>query len=109
MEKLFNVIGDIFHKIFNLPLSDLTFIEFIIACALAVLLFLVIRKVVRCVRTFFRSLFKFVKVHAAASEKCKKIQCTTCGRTLDKCVCQKNKGKSNFARLHAYKKEMKRR
>ena len=47
------------------------------------------------------------KMAFSAKQKCKKIQCTSCGRTLDRCVCQKNKDRGYVSRLYNYKKEQK--
>ena len=41
----------------------------------------------------------------SAKLRCKKIQCPTCGRTLDACVCAKNKKLGYRARLRLYHKE----
>ena len=42
-----------------------------------------------------------------ARVKCSRTQCPTCGRTLDRCVCVANQGKSYRKRLKAYKKARK--
>ena len=48
--------------------------------------------------TFFVNVF-------SAKKRCSKIQCSTCGRTLDKCTCEKNKNRGNVRRLALYSKE----
>lgn len=104
--KLFEVISDLFHKLFNSPIAELTFIELLVGAALFVLFGLIIWKLAKFLWSGVSHFIKFIRVSVTAKEKCKNIQCTVCGRTLDKCVCQKNKDKSNLARLMAYKREM---
>lgn len=54
-------------------------------------------------------LFKGIGVLAinifSAKKRCAKIQCTSCGRTLDKCTCEKNKKRGYIRRLALYGKE----
>lgn len=105
MEKFIEVLTDLFHKIFNNPITDLTFIELVVSVALTVLFVLLVFKLANVIFKGLKFLYNFIKANLTAKEKCKHIQCTGCGRTLDKCVCQKNRGKSNFMRLVNYRKE----
>ena len=104
--KLFEIISSLFHKLFNSPLAELTFVELLVGAALFTLFGLIIWKLVKFLCSGISHFVKFIRVSITAKEKCKNIQCTVCGRTLDKCACQKNKGKSDLAKLMAYKREM---
>lgn len=90
-------------RLFETPLFELTMIEVAVAAGLLVLAFFVLKFLVKWVKHIFR----FIKMAFSAKQKCKKIQCTTCGRTLDRCACQKNKDRGYVSRLYNYKKEQK--
>ena len=98
---------ELFRKIFESPITELNLLEIIIGVLTVYIAYLLIVRIVKPIINGIKYFFKFIKVSITSSEKCKKIQCTSCGRTLDKCVCLKNNGKSNFARLMLYKKEQK--
>lgn len=57
--------------------------------------------------TILKMLYNIVSSIFSAKKKCSKIVCSSCGRTLDKCTCQKNKNKGYFARLALYSREKK--
>lgn len=103
--KIIDFLTELFHKIFNVSIAELTLIELLTGIAVVALIVILAYKLFKFIWSGIKHFARFVRVSIDAKEKCKHIQCTSCGRTLDKCVCQKNKGKSNFGRLMAYKKE----
>lgn len=54
-----------------------------------------------------KAIFNVLAIIFSAKKRCSRIVCTSCGRTLDKCTCQKNKGRGYFRRLALYSKEKK--
>lgn len=52
-------------------------------------------------------IFRLFQTIFSAKKRCSKIVCSSCGRTLDKCVCEKNKHRSYIRRLSLYSKEKK--
>ena len=73
----------------------------VISAVIAGVIFLagfIIFKILKGIFTLLRNIF-------SAKTKCKKIQCRTCGRTLDKCTCAKNQGRGYIRRLALFSKE----
>lgn len=103
MEKIINLIKGILTS----PISELNVIE--IFSVIVVLVFVVYftKYFVIYLFKFLKFLVKCIRMTISAKQKCKKIQCYSCGRTLDKCACEKNSGRGSLSRLYHYKKEQK--
>ena len=54
-----------------------------------------------------KGIFNILTIIFSAKKRCSRIVCSSCGRTLDKCTCQKNKNRGYFRRLALYSKEKK--
>lgn len=95
--------------IFKTPLGEMQgweFILFLLLTAAAGFLSYIILKYLWIGLKFF---CRGVRNVTSAKEKCKHIQCNKCGRTLDRCICERNKGKGSILRLAQYKREHKKR
>ena len=99
IETIFAFIAGLFTR----PLFELNILEIALLAGICFLAVLLVRLI--CIGVV--KIFSLFTVVFSAKEKCKKIQCTSCGRTLDRCVCQKNKDKSYVARLCNHRKEEK--
>lgn len=88
-------------------ISQLTFLDLLVITVILVvagfIAFKLAKAIYICVKHIFKCLFK----EKSAKSKCSKITCPYCGRTLDQCTCERNKGKSCSHKLHQYKKEQK--
>jgi len=99
--------GNFISGLFTTPLSDMKAIELICLVLLCVAAFYIAKKVLKFVRAAFKLIGRGLRNIFSAKHRCSKIQCKTCGRTLDKCICAKNKNRSYVSRLYHYHKEEK--
>ena len=91
--------------IFMTPISDLQGLHFMVMITLYIIgLATVIGSLIGIFK-FVSLIFRGTRNIVSAKSKCQHIQCRTCGRTLDRCVCQKNKDRGNASRLYNYNKE----
>lgn len=88
-------------ELFKTPLGQLNILQIALVAGVCICLFFVGKFAIK----FLSTIGRFFKTLFSSKQKCKKIQCHVCGRTLDRCVCQKNKDKSYFSRLYNYRKE----
>lgn len=91
--------------IFTSKVGDLTTIEIWIGTLLFIAATWLGIKIVKYTWIAIKAIFKAIKNTLSAKEKCKRIQCIHCGRTLDRCICERNKKKSCVSRLMRYNKE----
>ena len=102
MEKLIQIITEIFM---TTKISEMNGLQLVILVLLSLGVLWVAKKAIFliwiAIKTIFSKLFHLL----SAKEACQKIQCTTCGRTLDNCVCEKNRHRSYISRLAHYRKE----
>lgn len=105
MRELFESMMKVFERVFFTPLGEMTLIEVIaggVACLVAAAIVFVAYKLVRWLLTKFKG---GLRTTFSAKAKCQRIQCTSCGRTLDKCICVKNKEKGYLGRVLLYRRE----
>ena len=96
---------DLIQEIFFTPLSQMNGFNFILLILLSAIAVTVVIYTYIAIFKFFKILFLGTKNIISAKSKCQHIQCSTCGRTLDRCVCQKNRDRSAASRLYNYNKE----
>lgn len=104
-ETIGNFLADIFVRI---PLAEMNGFQLAFLVLLSIAGVWLARKVLKYTKIAIVAVTTAIKNTLSAKERCKKIQCVHCGRTLDRCTCAKNKGKSAVSRLILYKKEHKR-
>lgn len=100
MRELFNY----FLAAYTTSLSEMTGLQFIF---LIVSIVVIPAALFFIFKYFFKWIVKPVSTLVSIKQHCQHIQCPTCGRTLDKCICNKNKHRGNLARLSAYYRERK--
>ena len=105
--KILEQLKLIFNDLFRSPLSELEGYQLLILAGVAVILFFLFRGLGRLIGSAFKKIGSKTKKKISYTEKCKQIQCRHCGRTLDKCQCQKNQGHGSFYRYRHWKKENK--
>lgn len=105
MEK----IVELFKWLFLTPLQDHTITEAVIAAVVILLGLFLTWKILKYVFIGLKFIFRGIYNLFSIKSRCKKIQCPHCGRSLDRCVCPENRGKSNFKRLSRYQREKKNR
>ena len=93
--------------IFTTELSKLTGFQFVLMFVLSLVVIAAMIGVAILIAKFFALIFRGIRNIISAKSKCQHIQCGVCGRTLDRCVCAKNKGRSNASRLHHHTLEEK--
>ena len=102
-----NIINFIKELFFQTPFGELTIFQITIGILLAIGAIWLSIKILKYTWIGIKAIFKAIKNTFSAKEKCKKIQCIHCGRTLDKCICEKNRKKSCVSRLIIYNREHK--
>ena len=101
---MFKAIGDFFARLFTTNIGDMNIVDILLALFFIWLGYCIIKKVL----SFFRGVKRVgYNVTHYSRVKCSRTQCPSCGRTLDKCVCASNQGKSYRKRLRSYKKTRK--
>ena len=98
---------DFIVNLFSTSLANMKGIEFVAFVLISIAAVWLLIKILKYIWKFFKLIAKGFKNLTSAKEKCKKIQCTKCGRTLDKCICESYKKKSSVSKLLKYKKEHK--
>lgn len=101
MGTIVNFFTDIFVR---LSIGEMNGFELALLVLFSYLGFLLLKKVAKWILTALKVIYHFTKNILSAKEKCKKIQCVKCGRTLDRCICPQNKGRSSIGKLIDYKK-----
>lgn len=91
--------------LYNTSLSEMTGWHLLLFVLVSTALVFVAYKVLKGVWAGFKKIFVAIGKACSAKEKCKKIKCRKCGRTLDACICAKYKNKSCRKRLKIWKKE----
>lgn len=94
-------------EIFNTSLGDMTAWQLLLATGLSIVLVYLGIKILKYAWIVLKAIFRTIKNVFSAKRHCSKIQCKYCGRTLDKCICQRNKNRGYISRLYHYKKENK--
>ena len=92
-------------RIFLTPLSDLTGLDFVVLIVTSAAILFASAFILYILGKGCFLVGRGTKNIISAKSKCQKIQCKVCGRTLDRCICQKNKNRGNASRLYNYKKE----
>lgn len=93
------------ETLFQEPLLSLNFMQLLALALISILLFFVVKYLLK----FIKIALKFIAYllgSISSKSRCKKHQCPHCGRTLDKCVCECNRGRSYTYRLNRYNKEL---
>lgn len=108
-QNIWNTICEVFgfNSVEAISFSEYTIYHCVVALLGTALATAIIFFAIWLLIKILRTIWVFFKVLFSAKRRCQKIQCTTCGRTLDKCVCEKNKGKGYLARLILHSKEKK--
>lgn len=101
MDKLWEFI----LSLFNTPLAELTLARLLAGLAIFAAAGLVAILALKLLWLIITGVGKGIRAIFSAKHKCSKIQCPTCGRTLDKCQCEKNKKRGYLSRLYHYKKD----
>lgn len=101
--KLIELLKEMLTK----PISELNIIQLTVVVLIMIAALFLLKKLFVLIGKILVYIGRALKIIFSAKERCKKLQCTSCGRTLDKCVCQKNSGKSYIKRLYLYRKEEK--
>ena len=94
-----------FVDLFSRSVSELSGLHFIILALITVLFFVLAKCILKCIWTALKAICRGIKNLCSTKKRCEKIQCPHCGRSLDKCVCQCNRGHGNTHRLYGYYKE----
>lgn len=116
MSEMFEIIKEYICQVFGfgetkLPLSEFTGWHIIIL-VIGTMLFILTATIAVALACYLvwhilKFFFKIFQAIFSAKKRCSKIICSSCGRTLDKCVCEKNKNRGYFRRLSLYSKEKK--
>lgn len=107
MDNFFNTIGDFFRDLFASPLSDMTALQLVCLVLICIAGYFVAKKILKFVWAALKLIGRGFRNIFSAKHRCSEVQCKTCGRTLDKCVCAKNKKRGYVSRLYHYHKEEK--
>jgi predicted RNA-binding Zn-ribbon protein involved in translation (DUF1610 family) len=108
-----NTIKDILELwdgMFTAPLDELNIIQVGMAAGMVFLGWKALQAIFKSSKTGSQIVVRIGKVVAktlSAKNRASKIVCPHCGRTLDKCVCPKNKGVSYSKRIKKYRLEQK--
>lgn len=100
-----NNLWDFILSLFNTPLAELTFWQILLALVLTGAAGVLAFFLVKVLWIVLKGIGRGLRAIFSAKHKCRKIQCPTCGRTLDKCQCEKNKKRGYLSRLYHYKKD----
>ena len=105
MNEIKDFIVKLIDKVFFTPLGDMRLVDIIagavmlaVAVAAVIIIFKLVKWILQKSGTSFRTVF-------SAKARCQKIQCTSCGRTLDKCICVKNRERGYLGRVMLYNRE----
>ena len=101
-----NEFFDFFVKLFTTPISELSVYEIVIAAAICVGAFFLIKWILKFVWAGLKWFGKLFKLMFSAKARCKKTVCPHCGKTLDKCSCVENKKRGYLSRLVHHNKEV---
>ena len=97
-----------FYKIFCTSLSEMTFLNLLVAVILSLVMCYICLKLATCIKYITKGFRKFgYNVAHFSKVRCSRVQCPYCGRTLDKCNCAANQGLSYRKRIKRYKKTRK--
>lgn len=97
--------GNFFKEILFTPFYEMQGYQIIFLAIFGVLAVILSIKVAKALAVVLKAIWVVLKDLFSVKGKCKKIQCRHCGRTLDKCICERNRGAGNIKKLYRYKKE----
>ena len=101
-------VGGLFKTFTETPIEELTCFKLLVIIVFCIISFYLLKYTLRFLVIGSKSCYKKIRNKIKSSkEKCAKIQCPYCGRTLDKCVCTSNQKLSYKERLKAYKAKLK--
>jgi len=101
-----------FWEILGTPLAEISVLHLVIVSGFSVLIFFVLKSTIKVLREGYNASKKLAKKGISKlrlKNRAAKLTCLHCGRTLDKCVCNSNKGVSLRKRVRKHKKELKER
>lgn len=101
---MFSAIGNFFVRIFTSNIGAMSALDILAVLASVYLGYVILKKLWRIIKGAKKVSYNITHY---ARVRCSRTQCPTCGRTLDKCVCSSNQGKSYRKRLKSYKKTRK--
>jgi len=96
---------DFWNDLFQRPISELNFVHVIILIAIAFVGFKLLKFILKYLLKGLKAVGTAILGIFSPKAKCSKTLCRHCQRTLDKCVCNSNRGKSYFVRLYRYNRE----
>lgn len=91
--------------IFNTPIVEMTGWQIIVLVLLSIAVIWLSLKVLKYAWITIKTVFRTLHNVFSAKKKCQKIQCPHCGRTLDKCICQRNQKRGYLSRIYHYKRD----
>lgn len=102
--KIFDLISDAWQDLFRTPLGEMTAIHLFLLAIIAIVAFYAIKYIWKFLKGGLKVSGKGLRT-LTPKHRCSKVQCNTCGRTLDKCVCSKNRKRTYVGRLMNYHSE----